>query len=234
MSLIPPRNQGLILWDIDGTLITTTRNNSASPHRNATLLHGIKNSDQDPELTGATDYEVLEDLVRHYEGEDKALLLNESFRKLDQESRCLDKESTFDILPGIPQILQQLKALGWSNGILTGNTSDRMCAKLEKADIVNLFEFKFMFFCKFGESRQDITQRARTIVDSNGGLVAFIIGDTPRDIIAARVSNFPIISVATGKYSKKQLNEFKPNLILSNFIQDLENFLKFIALSNKF
>jgi phosphoglycolate phosphatase-like HAD superfamily hydrolase len=43
-----------------------------------------------------------------------------------------------------------------------------------------------------------------------------VVGDTPRDIEAARANSLPVIAVATGNYSFEELLELKPEVCASS------------------
>jgi len=222
-----PTSQILFLWDIDGTLLKTNRRGLLSPHKNVLIKMGIKFNETIAELSGATDYEVFDSLLKGVEPLPSSLI-NECFKNLDDESKKLDNNSTFDLCVGISKILYYIEESGWNNGILTGNTKRRMLTKLSNADILNFFNKNLMFSCEFGETRSDITKRARSILDSSGFDKIVIIGDTPRDIFSAKKFKFPIISVATGKFSDLELSHHKPDLLLRDFEKDIDMFFLFI------
>jgi phosphoglycolate phosphatase-like HAD superfamily hydrolase len=222
-----PSNQLLLLWDIDGTLLRTKRKGLLSPHKNVLIKMGIKFNETITELPGATDYEVFDSLLKGVEPLPSSVI-NECFQNLDYESKELENDSTFDLCVGISKILYYINDNGWNNGILTGNTEKRMLAKLSNANILNFFSKNLMFSCKFGETRSDITKRARSILDSSGFKEIIIIGDTPRDIFSAKKFKFPIISVATGKFSVLELSHHKPDLLLRDFEKDIDMFFLYI------
>ena len=70
------QSKGVILWDIDGTIISPIRKMINSPHQNTVIKHGIEPNGRSKVLIGSTDYEVLEDLLENYRGENKFSLLD--------------------------------------------------------------------------------------------------------------------------------------------------------------
>jgi phosphoglycolate phosphatase-like HAD superfamily hydrolase len=54
----------------------------------------------------------------------------------------------------------------------------------------------------------------------------FVIGDTPRDIVAGREAGFLTVGVATGKYSKAELAESGATVVISDFEQERDQFLR--------
>jgi len=221
---------GVILWDIDGTLIRIKRPNSTSPHKNVLHKRGHTFDPSVDGLLGRTDFEVFQELTK---GELDRNMLSKAFNELDEESLRLDEISTFDLYPGVQAVLKTLASMGWAHGILTGNTRGRLTAKLEKAGIAGSFSQNLLFGCEFGDSRELIAHRAREYLSRQNLSTVVVVGDTPNDINAARLSDFPVISVATGSFSISELSSYKPDLLLRDLSADadiLENFLRFLTL----
>jgi len=215
------------LWDIDGTLIRTKRPDSSSPHKNVLRRRGILFDEAKVELSGFTDYEVFLELVNNYD-ELSETQLRGIFHDLDEEAHNIDEVSIFDLYPGVKEVLESLASFGWVHGILTGNTSARMAAKLKLAGIADYFTKEFLFSCNFGNSRLDITSNAREMLNDKKYLKVLMLGDTPRDISAARFSNFPIISIATGSFSASALSSCNPDLVIQNLADDAQILLEFL------
>jgi len=218
---------GLLLWDIDGTLIRTKRPNSSSPHKNVLRRRGFVFDEAKVGFSGFTDYEVFLELVNN-QYELNETQLKSLFNELDEEAHNLDKESTFELYPGVQEALKSLTSLGWVHGILTGNTRARMLAKLNLAGIADFFTEEFLFSCNFGDSREDIAKTARKILDPKKNLKVIILGDTPKDVSAARLSDFTVISIATGTFSAADLSNCKPDLVVHNLADDTEILLEFL------
>ncbi|HEC49742.1 MAG TPA: hydrolase, partial [Candidatus Desulfofervidus auxilii] len=47
----------------------------------------------------------------------------------------------------------------------------------------------------------------------------YLIGDTPRDIIAGKTIGVKTIAVATGSCSRESLLQFRPDLVLNNLAE---------------
>jgi phosphoglycolate phosphatase len=221
---------GVILWDIDGTLMRIKRPNSTSPHKNVLRKRGYAFDPSVVGLSGRTDFEVFQELTK---GELDRNMLSKAFNELDEESLTLDEISTFDLCPGVQVVLKTLTSMGWAHGILTGNTRGRLAAKLKNARIEDSFSQNLMFGCEFGDSRELIALRAREFLSKQNFSTVVVVGDTPSDISAARLSDFPVICVATGNFSVSELSSHKPDLLLRDFSADadiLENFLRSLTL----
>ena len=221
---------GVILWDIDGTLMRTKRPNSNSPHKNVLRKRRYRFDPSVAGLSGRTDYEVFQELTKGELGRDFLLM---AFEELDQESNKLDEVSIFDLCPGVHTTLRTLSSMGWVHGILTGNTQGRLVAKLEKVGIKDSFSKELLFGCKFGDSREMIANRASKFLQQKNLSTVVVLGDTPSDITAARLSTLRVISVATGKYTLSELSSHKPDLLLRDLSADadiLVDFLKSVSL----
>jgi phosphoglycolate phosphatase-like HAD superfamily hydrolase len=151
--------------------------------------------------------------------------------KLDALSEVSDKKSSFVTLPGVSNFLKSFTSKFWIQGILTGNTSNRTFAKLQHASIANYFNQDYIFCCKFNEKRIDIAQRAKKYIVSQRLKNIVIIGDTPYDIEVAREINAKVISVATGKFSKNDLETHNPDLSIRNLKFSSKKVYKFLEMA---
>jgi len=225
--------KGIVLWDMDGTLISPIRNHAESPHVNAVHRNGFKSEMNQPGLLGSTDYEIILKLA-YGESAPVNKILEKCFKDLDELSLSLYHDKSFSLCKGFPEVLAKVTEIGWENGILTGNTKTRLLKKLEILKITDYFNYSFMFSCNFSESREDIAKRAKKALTISGYSTPVIVGDTPRDVGVAQNYGFKSVAVGTGSFSLKELSECDPNLLLTNFQNDLKVFLDFIrALSLK-
>jgi phosphoglycolate phosphatase-like HAD superfamily hydrolase len=126
-------------------------------------------------------------------------------------------EMLWSIMPGVEAMLFHLKNKGALLGVATGNLEEIGWIKIENAGLRSWFQFGG--FCDRFEAREDMiahaAEQARGILRSLGEAQAAeatvcVIGDTPRDIEAARANGLPTIAVATGRYSFDQLMEYRP------------------------
>ena len=219
----------LLLWDIDGTLVRTRRPGSLNPHVNALTRLGYSVSDHPIQLSGSTDYEVIIELLKINKISITENKLREVFIEIDKEAQKLDLISEFNLFPGVRNMLDELSALEWTHGILTGNTHNRMISKLLSSNIIQYFFKELMFSCNFGDSRKDICKNAAGIIHKELYQKIYIIGDTPRDISAARSIGFPVISVASGNYSSLDLSNYDPDLLIRNLKVDSKLLIDYLS-----
>lgn len=221
----------ILLWDIDGTLIKSENKSFPSAHSLAIERVMAVKLNIDETLHGATDLEVILYLAKI----NQIKISRNKFALILDELDCITlqkinkrENSQVSVQLGIRQVLDYLKSSNFSQGILTGNTQKRAQAKLEHVDLTSFFSPK-LFFCGGNfESRERLAESV------NRKLIAkdiILIGDSPKDIFAAKKNNLKVIGVATGNYSESQLFANNPNLVISNFESDKEKFINFI---NKF
>ena len=221
--------KGVVLWDMDGTLISPIRHNFESPHVKAVIRNGFNPEEKHPGLLGSTDFEIISDLVNINQNQERGDVLEKCFKDLDSVSLSMYNQNSFFLCQGLPEALIKIQELGWNNGILTGNTKARMLKKLEMLNITNFFNHKFMFYCELNDNRENIASRAKKTLESEHVSNSFIVGDTPRDIKVAKEYDFKVVAVGTGHFSLKQLEQFAPNLVIRNLEDDLRVFLSFLV-----
>lgn len=219
----------LILWDVDGTILNSQRPTGKSLHCQALSNLGLPVNEPKFKTPGVTDSEILSQILEQ-EGIDYDLaLLRDSLESLDRESKRIHPQSKFEICPGILEFFKSETARRFTHGILTGNTPKRTMSKLGAVDLVDTFNSNFLFTCGVGENRQQIAAKAKVGIDFRKFQSIIVIGDTPADIEVARTLNAYSVAVASGKYNLDELAKLKPDLTVSNFLENshlIMNFLK--------
>lgn len=206
--------QRAYLFDIDGTLLR---------HRDRIHVDAFSTSVREVMgrelvldgvvLSGNTDPGILKDafeLARvddsvwrpHREGVLKAMRAHVSERRA---------EMLWSIMPGVEATLEHLQCKGALLGVATGNLEEIGWIKIENAGLRRWFQFGG--FCDRFEVRADMiahaAEQARALLQAEDATVC-VIGDTPRDIDAARVNGLATIAVATGRYTFDELMEHGP------------------------
>lgn len=213
---------GILLWDIDGTLIRKLGESRFSRHLQAL---GINKSTESQDYAGLSDWDVLLNYTREYGISDNDL--KKAFEKLNT-SEDANATQLYQKLSGVEEILIETSNHGWRNGILTGNTYFSAIHKLQSTGLLNYFDADILFFCKAQESRLDIARRAKEILDHKVKPV-IVIGDTEHDIKVAKEIGFSVISVPSGIRTREYLEKFQPNLILDSLKLEPCQFMKHLA-----
>jgi len=222
----------LILFDIDKTLvgemvrdgdpwqlafksvygvdcgITVSQTNTHGMTHKQIAIETLKNKGfKEDEILGKFDF-FIETLEKFYE---KSL-----------------ENGKISLFPKITELLQKLYDKGYILGLITGNTRIIAFAKLKKAGID-----KFFSIGGFGDDSQNREEliklalnRAKEKYFQFDDKKVFVIGDTPKDISAAKKFHLQTIGVATGIYSKQNLSD--ADFVLDN-LQDTEKVLSIIG-----
>jgi phosphoglycolate phosphatase len=200
----------ILLFDIDGTLVTTGGAGAVAWRRAFEELHGIpadigKFTDAgmtDPDV-GAKTFEAV--LHRKPSPVELAQLLQ---RRLEHLPEAVAESAGYKVLPGVPERLRQLSRAGHLLGIITGNGDGAAFVKLARGDLVRWFTFGA--YASAGVDRPGIVRRA---VERGEAMLGqdvpntdiYVIGDTPLDVDAAHAVGCTAIAVATGHYDADAL-----------------------------
>jgi phosphoglycolate phosphatase-like HAD superfamily hydrolase len=208
------RNYDAYLFDIDGTLLNMRDGvHYNSFHAALREVFGCEGRIDDVPVHGNTDIGILRAaLARH------ASLANGDFetglpRALD--IMCTEVERNAgqmrpELCPGISDLLASLRNQGKLLGVVTGNLERIGWRKLECAGIRQYFDLGS--FSGAHELREDIFRHGAQLARQLRGPDTRIcfVGDTPADVRAAAHLGLPVIAVATGIYSRRQLAEHTP------------------------
>jgi len=209
----------LLLWDIDGTLIST----GAAGHRaigRATAARFDGGDLDGVEIAGRTDVGIGRQILSKYH----APVNDESVHSfLDLYVEFLEEElprGKGRVLPGVLELLKDAVTKSDSTlGLLTGNLERGARLKLEHYDL-----WRFFAFGAFADDHHDRNElgafaltRAReaTGIDFAPTQVD-VIGDTGHDIACGKAFGARTIAVATGPWSQEQLAEHKPDFLFDD------------------
>jgi phosphoglycolate phosphatase-like HAD superfamily hydrolase len=206
-------NHRVALFDIDGTLIRAggagrrALEAALEEHLGARIrpqerwLTGMK-------LDGMTDRLIVrEALIAVGHPFDDALCA----RILDAYATHLAREihgPGYEILPGVEALLAAIAEQRGLVGLCTGNIARGARIKLARGGLDRWFGFgadDVTGFAEDGEAREHIVAAAVRRASSRLGspldpAEALVIGDTPRDIVAAHAIGCPVLAVATGRF----------------------------------
>ena len=208
------------LFDIDGTLFKT-----ANPvHKDAfnyafKKVYGQPARQDETGPEGKTDSQIIVEVmhVRGFPPEETRKKLKTAMQVMAEYFDEHRNEVNPEVLPGVKELLINLREKNIPAGVLTGNVEGIGWTKIEKAGLRDLIEFGA--FGDRTEKRVELVDIARRNAQSFYGkgfkLDDFIIvGDTPRDIQCARDAGIKVILVATGVFSYEELEKLKPDLLV--------------------
>lgn len=216
----------ILLFDIDGTLVSTGGAGAVAWRRAFEELHGIpadigEYTDAgmtDPDV-GARTFEAV--LGRAPEPQELARLVQ---RRLEHLPEAVAESEGYRVLPGVPERLEQLSHDGHLLGLITGNGDGAAHIKLARGDLNRWFTFGA--YASAGVDRPGIVRRAVQRGEAMLGQDVpnsdiFVIGDTPLDITAAHAVDCTAIAVATGRYDEAALREAGADHVLATLEEEL-------------
>jgi phosphoglycolate phosphatase-like HAD superfamily hydrolase len=211
--------QNAYLFDIDGTLLRSRdRIHFNSFASSVQRITGFEVSMAGVPLHGSTDTAILVDACRQaqipaeiMQRHTEAIL--EAMREVVAEHR---NEMDLLLMPGVQQALSHLAAKGALLGVASGNLEAIGWVKIEQAGLREWFRFGG-FSDHFAIRSELIGQAARKAREMAGERASVcVVGDTPRDIEAAKANRLPVIAVATGNFSFDVLHKLEPEACASS------------------
>lgn len=225
----------LLLWDIDGTLI---RSHGRSLEAFKAAFQRVYDVDLPLGSTaGKTDGLIVRETLHSWE---EAAILERLERfyvvyegELQSRFEYLQRETT--ILRGVQATLSHLQP-HTIHSLLTGNLQRTAKIKLDAVDLSHHFRWEWGAFSSDSHIRNDLVpvavQRAQA-AGWHGTLDdVVVIGDTPFDIACAKIAGARSVAVASGRFSREQLAEHQPDLLLAD-LGDLALFQAFLGVADE-
>src|SRR5918997_179916 len=216
----------ILLFDIDGTLVSTGGAGAVAWRRAFEDLHGVpadigKYTDAgmtDPDV-GAQTFEAV--MGRKPSPHELAQIVQ---RRLEHLPEAVAESEGYKVLPGVPERLRQLSRDGHLLGLITGNGDGAAHVKLARGDLNRWFTFGA--YATAGVDRAGIVRRAVDRGEATLGADVpnseiYVIGDTPRDIEAAHAGDCTFIAVATGHFDADALREAGADHVLGTLEEEL-------------
>jgi phosphoglycolate phosphatase len=221
----------ILLWDIDGTLIHSTRPGGYKEYTIPVLeeLFGTSGRLADMHVSGMTDMQIfIEALsthgITHDQLREQIHVLSE---RLTAEARKITGNGVpfFELLPGVRKTLEALdRHPRYRNALLTGNIEPMAYLKMEFVGLDKYFTLPGAFGNE-SHLRRDLptlaADRIRNHLQVDLAPEQFIvIGDTPNDIDCAHHFGARAVAVGTGRfYSNEEILAHAPD----KFLPDLSD-----------
>jgi len=222
--------QFLLLFDIDGTLVT------GGPAKAAFERAMLQTFDttgpiESHDFSGKTDRQIARELLRIEGLDDEAI--ERGFEFLFA-TYLAELERLLIGLPmvALPGVMPLLAALSERDdvglGLVTGNVATGARLKLESAR-GDPAQFVIGAFGSDHEHRNELPGVALQRARAHWGQTpeperVVVIGDTPRDVECGQAHGVRTVAVATGRVSMDRLRESRPDALLESF-EDLEHTL---------
>jgi phosphoglycolate phosphatase len=205
------RRPTVALFDIDGTLIVTGGTGRRSVNRAFLKLYGRADACDSFGFDGMTDRLIarmgLEAIGTLASPDAIDGWLAEYLLALADEVSRADGGS-FRLLPGMQEAIAAAQSAEMAVGLGTGNVREGAKIKLERVGVHH--HFRFGGFGCDAEARPEVIRLGAERGAQQLGVPlaecrVVVIGDTPRDVDAAKAIGAECIGVATGRYSVAQL-----------------------------
>jgi phosphoglycolate phosphatase len=212
----------LILFDLDGTLVNTGGAGLRAFDRSMEEEFGPGMTLDTITPAGMTDTAIFREIFSHNRG--RSPVKTEEERLFVRYLKYLEEEIAvsegFRVLPGVREILEELADDNrFLVGLGTGNLETGARIKLERPALNGYFSFG-----GFGSDSSDrpelLRQGVKKGLEAAGRTgesgVVIVIGDTPRDVSAGKAIGARTLAVASGPYSRTELQKSEPDLAVDD------------------
>jgi len=208
----------LLLFDVDGTLVRTAGAGRAALERAVEEVAGFAGALKDVRLDGNTDPQILREVFFGAAGREATPAETTDiyaryvhYLEAELEARAAE----YQVLPGAVRLLEACVGAGYELGLATGNIEHGARRKLGPGDLDRFFAF--------GGFGSDAGERAELVMAAirrsrgwpNEAIV--VLGDTERDVEAARRVGVRVVGVLAGASKPDRLREAKPDLLAESF-----------------
>lgn len=229
----------LVLFDLDGTLVYTGSAGRLALIKAIKELYGKEPSFEHSLISGRTDldnFSIVYQLVKNKKPTKAELkkIHDKYLQLLPIEVAKSQKAKKYKFVPGIKKLLQALsQQKGVYLGLGTGNIEEGAKIKLQPSGLLPYFTFGG--YGEDGHTREEMLQAAVKRAEKKyktkfAPEQVYIVGDTHRDVLAAKACNFHSAAVTCGFGDPKLLQRAAAELQLKNF-NDLKTFLVWLGLN---
>jgi len=213
----------VVLFDIDGTLLTTGGAGAKAWGLAFAELYGVSAKIEDFTEAGMPDQEVVTVTFRHVIGREPgpreiAALIAKYLEHLPE---TVAESTTYTVYRGVHELLPRLCSSGHLLGLTTGNIEAAARIKIARAGLNRYFPFG-----GYGSDAADRGELTRIAIGRAARLLgaqpaeSYVVGDTPRDVEAAHEAGAIAVGVATGHFTVEQLRDAGAEFVLRNFAED--------------
>lgn len=199
-----------ILFDVDGTLISTGGAGARSWRHAFDELHGIPADIGEFSDAGMTDPVVARLTFTAAVGHDPSPteLATVMAAYLDRLPYEVEHSEGYRVLDGAEELLRRLGRDGILLGVTSGAVEAAAHIKLARAGFNRYFPFG-----GYGSDSADRIELTRRALERGGTLLGeqldpahvFVVGDTPKDVEAAHGAGCRAVATATGHYGREEL-----------------------------
>ncbi|MDH3981576.1 MAG: HAD hydrolase-like protein [Kiritimatiellaceae bacterium] len=212
------KSERYIFCDIDGTLLHAKGAGRMAFGDAFYEAYGTPVDMEPINFAGATDIRVVEQLIRENGLEQDAAKTARFFELLPD---YLDRNMALFppvVFPGVGTFLKRVSK-HWNLAVVSGNIRETAYLKLKHGGIRDYFTD----IGGFGDDDGDRNIMAALALERAGNPEgAFLLGDTPSDIEAARRNGMISVAVCNGQFDRETLLAENPDLMVDSF-EDAEH-----------
>ncbi len=221
-----PSHLRILLWDIDGTLIRSSRAGIFKDYTGPAIegIFGTTGRLNEMSVSGMTDLQIVAEALR-----DEGFTPEQVRARLDDlrtlYMREMERVTTegvqpFYVLPGAREILEAARDHPrYRSALLTGNLEQAAHLKMRLVGLSHFFQLPGAFGDD-SHDRRDLPALACDRISRHLGFELqasqlIVIGDTPNDIACAKHFGARAVAVATGRlYKAEDLLAHEPDALL--------------------
>jgi phosphoglycolate phosphatase-like HAD superfamily hydrolase len=213
-------NKRLLLFDIDGTLISTGGAGIESLKVVIEKRYRARDDLSDIEIAGKTDSNIAADILRKYDVDPTPENIGGFLDEYVEHLARLLPQLRGHVLPGIFEILLRMKSKpDRVLALLTGNVERGAKLKLGHYGLWDYFEFGA--FADDHHDRNELGAFARQRAQDKHGhqfdaAQIDVIGDTGHDIGCGKAFGARTIAVATGSWPRAKLSTYQPDFLFDD------------------
>lgn len=218
------RRSTVVLFDVDGTLVSTGGAGRRAMSDAFAEVHGSPEAMEGIELAGATDRAILRSALSRL---DLPLtdarfdaIVRAYLTRLEDE---VQRSPGYRVHRGVRRLLASLERDAHIGlGLGTGNVREGAMVKLRRGELSRYF--RFGGFGSDAEARDEllelgIRRGAEAMGMSRARVRAVVVGDTPKDVVASRAVGAECLAVASGSASEAELREAGAVRVVSDLTQ---------------
>lgn len=222
------------LFDVDWTLLKGGESNKIHHDAFDYALHTVYDqptaSEDEAMAQGKIDTQILIEVLKLHEvsEEEAKAKMPQALKAMVQYFKEHADAGTYKPMPGVIELLSDLKEKGIPTGLLTGNVAEIGWEKLRRASIKDYFSFGA--FGSMAFRRVDLIEIAAKEASKVLGRRVLIhelviVGDSPLDIACARDGGIAVIAVGAGHHKTHEL--LHADLVLES-LEEKDRILKFL------